>query len=135
MLARMKRREPEIEVPAKAKRRIFTKEYKLAMIEKADRCVEPGAIGQLLRQEGLYSSHLTMWRRQQRDGSLRALGRRRGPKVKSTAEQLEIKKLVRENDRLRRKLDHAEKIIVVQKKLSEVLGIQLEENDDATDLD
>ena len=125
---------PETEVPAKAKRRRFTKEYKLEILEKADRCVVSGEIGKLLRQEGLYSSQLTSWRKERRKGALQALERRRGPKTKKTPEQLKIEKLQRENERLRKKLDHAEKIISVQKKLSEVLGSQLEENDDATEL-
>ena len=125
----------ETEVSAKAKRRAFTKEYKLRILEKADRCVGSGEIGKLLRQEGLYSSHLTQWRKLRQHGSLKALGGRRGPKMKKTAEQLEIERLHREVERLRKKLGHAEKIIGVQKKLSEVLGIQLEENDDANESD
>ena len=92
-------RAPETEVPAKAKRRRFTKEYKLGILEKADRCVISGEIGKLLRQEGLYSSHLTLWRKERREGSLQALGRRRGPKTKKTSEQLKIEKLQRENER------------------------------------
>jgi len=125
----------ETEVPATAKRRTFTKEYKLRILEKADRCAGSGETGRLLRGEGLYSSHLTAWRKQRREGTLKALARKRGPKTKKTAEQREVDKLRRENARLRRKLDHAEKIIGVQKKLSEVLGIQLEEHDDATGKD
>lgn len=128
-----KTKAPETEVLAKGKRRTFTKEYKLRILERADQCVgEGGEIGKLLRREGLYSSHLTSWRKQRREGTLKALGRRRGPKTKKTAEQREIETLRRENERLHRKLDHAEKIIGVQKKLSEVLEIEL---DDATDLD
>jgi transposase len=123
---------PETEVLAKGKRRTYTKEYKLRILERADQCEAAGEIGKLLRREGLYSSHLTSWRKQRREGTLKALGRRRGPKTKKTAEQREIEKLRRENERLHRKLDHAEKIICVQKKLSEVLEIQL---DDATELD
>ena len=122
---------PETEVPAKATRRTFTKEYKLSILEKADRCTGPGEIGRLLRQEGLYSSHLTCWRALRREGGLRALGRKRGPKQTRTAEQLENEKLRHEIERLRKKLAHAEKIITVQKKLSEVLGIQLEDGGDA----
>ena len=121
----------ETEVPATAKRRTFTKEYKLKTLEKADRCAGSGEVGRLLRSEGLYSSHLTAWRRQRHEGTLKALARKRGPKTKVTAEQREVDKLRREVARLRRKLEHAEKIIGVQKKLSEVLGIQLEEGDDA----
>lgn len=124
----------ETEVSAKATRRTFTKEYKLEILEKADRCSSPGEIGELLRKEGLYSSHLSSWRAQRREGALKTMGRKRGPKAKKTAEQIELEKLRRENQRLRTKLDHAEKIITVQKKLSEVLGIPLE-NDDADELD
>lgn len=124
----------ETEVSAKTTRRTFTKEYKLEILEKADRCSSPGEIGELLRKEGLYSSHLSSWRAQRREGALKTMGRKRGPKAKKTAEQVELEKLRRENQRLRRKLDHAEKIITVQKKLSEVLGIPLE-NDDVDDLD
>lgn len=124
----------ETEVSAKATRRTFTKEYKLEILEKADRCSSPGEIGELLRKEGLYSSHLSSWRAQRREGALKTMGRKRGPKAKKTAEQAELEKLRRENQRLRKKLDHAEKIITVQKKLSEVLGIPLE-NDDVDDQD
>ncbi len=119
------------EVSAKATRRTFTKQYKLGILEQADRCTDSGELGKLLRREGLYSSHLTSWRAQRREGALRALGRKRGPKTKKTEDQLEIEKLQRENERLRKRLTHAEKIITVQKKLSEVLGIELEEEDDA----
>lgn len=125
----------ETEVSAKAKRRTFTKEYKLRILEKADRCVGSGEVGKLLRQEGLYSSHLTQWRKLRQHGTLKALGGRRGPKMQKTAEQLEIERLHREVERLRKRLGHAEKIIDVQKKLSEVLGIQLEEHDDANESD
>jgi transposase-like protein len=121
----------ESEVTATARRRSFTKEYKLRILDRADRCVGSGEVGRLLRAEGLYSSHLTAWRKQRHEGTLKALGRKRGPKPTKTAEQREVDKLRREVVRLRRKLDHAEKIIGVQKKLSEVLGIQLEEDNDA----
>jgi hypothetical protein len=49
---------PAIEVVAKAKRRQFTSEYKRKIVRDADGCKTPGAIGVLLRREGLYSSHL-----------------------------------------------------------------------------
>ncbi len=121
----------ESEVDSKAKRRSFTKEYKLDILERADRCTGSGDVGRLLRQEGLYSSHLNSWRAQRRAGSLKALSRKRGPKKTKSTEQLENEKLRRENERLRKKLEHAEKIIAVQKKLSEVLGIQLEDEDES----
>jgi len=122
------------EVESKAKRRRFSKEYKISILERADRCSGRGEVGKLLRQEGLYSSHLSIWRAQRRDGTLKALGRRRGP-TPATATQLENDRLKRENERLRKKLAHAEKIIDVQKKLSEVLGISLEGQSDADETD
>ncbi len=122
------------EVESKAPRRRFTREYKISILERVDACTNPGEIGKLLRQEGLYSSHLSSWRGQRRAGILNALGRKRGAKAKSSM-QLENEKLLRENTRLRKKLAHAEKIIDVQKKLSEVLGIPLEDETDATDSD
>lgn len=114
----------ETEIPERATRRHFTKEYKLRVLTEADKCSKPGEIGALLRREGLYSSHLTSWRAQRRDGTLKALGRKRGPKPRRTAEQVEADKLRRENERLREKLRKAEKIIEVQKKLAEVLGTE-----------
>jgi len=113
--------EIETEIPERATRRRFSEEYKLRVLEEADRCKKPGELGTLLRREGLYSSHLTSWRNQRREGTLKAFGRKRGPKPKHTSEQLELQKLQRENERLRERLRRAEKIIEVQKKLAEVL--------------
>ena len=80
----------------------------------------------MLRREGLYSSHLTTWRRQQEAGQLARLApRKRGPK--SNAEAEEVSRLRRENARLNRQLEKAELIIEAQKKLSEILGITLEQ--------
>lgn len=117
-----------VEVTPKATRRNFTTKYKLSILERADRCKTKGDIGRLLRQEGLYSSHLSTWRAARRAGTLEALGRKRGPKKAKTEEQLENERLQRDNERLRKKLAHAEKIIDVQKKLSEVLGVSLDED-------
>jgi len=122
------------EVESKAPRRRFTREYKISILERVDACTNPGEIGKLLRREGLYSSHLSSWRGQRREGILKALGRKRGPKKLESSTQLENEKLRRENEQLRKKLAYAEKIIDVQKKLSEVLGIPLDEID-ATDRD
>jgi transposase-like protein len=120
------------EVAPKARRRSFTTEYKLSILERADRCKNGGDVGRLLRQEGLYSSHLTTWRSARREGTLKALGRKRGPKAGKSAEQLELERLQRENERLRKKLAHAERILDVQKKLSEVLGVPLQGDEDET---
>jgi transposase len=102
----------------KAKRRTFTATYKLWVLEEAEKCREqPGGIGRLLRREGLYSSHLTTWRRQQEAGQLAGLApRKRGPKSNSEAE--EMSRLRRENARLSRQVEKAELIIEAQKNYS-----------------
>ena len=64
---------PDPEVVAKPKRRQFTAEYRLRILEEADRCMQPGEVGRLLRREGLYTSHLAAWRKARRQGSLRGL--------------------------------------------------------------
>ena len=61
---------PDPEVGAKPKRRKFTAQYRLRILEEAESCTQPGEVGRLLRREGLYSSHLTEWRRARREGSL-----------------------------------------------------------------
>src|SRR5512136_749017 len=71
---------PEVEVVAKATRRRFTAEYKRKILREADACTTPGAIGALLRREGLYSSNLTTWRAQRERGELAGLTpKKRGP--------------------------------------------------------
>ncbi len=75
---------PEVEVVAKATRRRFTAEYKLRVLREAEACTEPGAIGALLRREGLYSSNLTTWRAQRERGELLGLTpKKRGPAPKA----------------------------------------------------
>ncbi len=115
------------EVLEKASRRIFTAKYKLRVLEQADGCTESGQIGALLRREGLYSSHLTKWRRQRQAGTLSGLApRQRGRKVDPKARQTQrVTQLERENRRLRHQLAQAETIIDVQKKISSLLGIPL----------
>lgn len=113
---------PDPEVLAKAKRRQFTADYKRRILAEADATKESGAIGALLRREGLYSSHLTHWR-QQRDRGLAP--RQRGPKSKYDPLSEEVRKLRQDNDRLTQRLARAELIIDVQKKVSSLLGIPL----------
>jgi transposase-like protein len=117
------------EIEPKAKRRKFTASYKARIVAEADACKEDGQVGALLRREGLYSSHLCTWRVQARAGTLKALGRKRGPKKKRTEAQRRADELERENARLRAKLKHAEDIIEIQKKLSRILGVQLNPNE------
>jgi len=116
------RSEPDPEVGEKAKRRRFSAAYKARILEEVDR--SPGQTGAILRREGLYSSHLTSWRRQRLAGTLEALGKKRGPKGKSE-EQRELEKLRKENARLQRELDKAQVLIGAQKKLAEILGVDL----------
>jgi hypothetical protein len=91
----------ESEVEAKATRRRFTAEYKLWVLEQADRCEKPGELGALLRREGLYSSHLTQWREQRRRGVISGLRpKRRGRKPEPGAvERKRIEELERERTR------------------------------------
>jgi transposase len=107
------------------RRRTFSVAYKLRILREADACKRPGEVGALLRREGLYSSHLTKWRRDREQGALKALRpRKRGPKGPSPEAKL-IAQLERENQRLREELRRAQLISDAQKKLSELLGIPL----------
>ncbi len=115
------------EVVAKAKRRQYAAEYKLRILREIDECKGSGEVGALLRREGLYSSLVSKWREQSERGSLTGLsGHRRGPKVDPQA--VEIARLQRENKRLQEKLERAELIIDVQKKVARLLGVPLEDN-------
>jgi transposase len=117
-------RDPE--VLAKATRRRFSAEYKLQILDQVARCSGPGEVGSLLRREGLYSSHLTHWRKQRERGALQALGSKRGRKPSRTAEQVEIERLRRENERLAQRLAQVELIVEVQKKLCAAIDAQHE---------
>jgi len=122
------RPEPDPEVDAKPKRRRFTAKYKLQIIKEVEACREEGEIGALLRREGLYSSHLTTWRRQRDEGALRELGKKRGRKAKPRDKEKE--RLARENAQLKRQLAQAEQIIEIQKKVAGLLGIPLKTLED-----
>jgi len=116
----VKESQPDSEVRVNSKRRMFTVAYKQRILEEADWCVQQGDIGNLLRREGLYSSHLTTWRRQRTAGQLQLLTpQKRGPKKDEQAAKLVS--LGRENERLRAQLAQAELIITAQKKLSQAL--------------
>ena len=92
---------PDPELVEQAQRRRFTAEYKLRILREADACTKPGEIGELLRREGLYTSHLTYWRKQRREGALKELGKPRGRKPADRRDQ-EIAELNRRNERLDR---------------------------------
>jgi transposase len=108
---------PDPEVPPRARRRSFTAEYRTAVLREADACKQPGEVGALLRREGLYSSHLSEWRKQRDQGMLNT---KRGRRPTSRAEA-EVARLSRENDRLQRELRVARTVIEVQGKVSALL--------------
>lgn len=119
---------PDPEVRAVAKRRQFSAAYKLSVLAQADQGSGAGAIGELLRREGLYSSHLSTWRRERDAGALEALSRRGGRKARSTPEQKRVAALEAKNARLQRELEQARLIIEVQKKLCMLLGLPTAED-------
>lgn len=123
--------QPDPEVAPRAKRRTYTATYKLRILQEADGCNQPGQIGALLRREGLYSSHLSKWRRQRAAGQLEGLtDKKRGRKAKQDAKDAEIAVLRRENERLQAQLEQAELIIAAQKKLAQALEQTLTANRD-----
>jgi len=117
----------ETEVVAKASRRRFTASEKLRVLREADRCRKPGELGALLRREGLYSSHLSAWRAARKRGELAGLTpRRRGPKAKAVdPRDKKIAELERETRRLHARLERAEGLIALQKKVAQLLGAPL----------
>ncbi len=119
---------PDPEVTGKAVRRKFTAKYKLRILQEADACAAQGQMGALLRREGLYSSNLTTWRRQRKQGALEALSpKHRGPRTKNMdPSACRIAELEKENARLKKELKQAAIIIAVPKKLSEILQIPLD---------
>ena len=124
---------PDPEVRERAARRRFTAEYKLQVLREADQCAGVGEVGALLRREGLYSSHLTTWRRQREHGALVALAPKKRGRAAAAVSPLarRVAELEREKARLERRLKQAETIIEVQKKVSEILGIPLKSPADA----
>ncbi len=122
---------PSSEVLERPVRRRFSVEYKVKYLSEADACTETGQLGELFRREGLYSSHLTTWRKQRDEGVLAGLTpKRRGRKAKPKNPLAdENKRLQRENERLKEQLRQAELIIDVQKKVSEMLNIPLKTPD------
>ena len=108
------------ELVERAKRRTFTAQYKLEILEKAEACTRPGEIGELLRREGLYTSHLTYWRKQRRAGALKELGRPRGRKP-ADRRDAEMAALRRRAERAEAELQKARKVIEIQGNVSALL--------------
>jgi transposase len=109
------------QIPSKTRKRSFTAAYKLDFIKRADACKNRGEIGALLRQESLYSSHLTKWPQQKPQGLFGSPVR--GRKPKTHAGNTEYKTLEKHCQALEARLKQAEAIIEVQKKVSEIFGI------------
>jgi transposase-like protein len=123
---------PEVEVAEKAVRRQFSAEYKRKILKEADACTQEGEIGALLRREGLYSSHLAVWRAARDRSEIAGLApKKRGPKaVPPDPRDRKIVELERETRRLKSRLERAEALVDLQKKVSAILGIALPESDE-----
>jgi len=116
---------PNPEVKTKAERRRFTTAYKLRILSEAENCTEPGELGALLRREGLYDSHLWRWRKAQEEGRLNLSSKREKKSAKTQALKQTIAELEQEKERLSKALEQAELVIDVQKKLSQLFGLEV----------
>jgi transposase len=111
---------PDPELVDRPSRRRYTAEYKLRILREAEACTRPGEIGALLRREGLYTSHLTYWRKQRDAGALKELGRPRG-RTPADRREVEIAELRRRTERLEGELQKARKVIEIQGNVSALL--------------
>ncbi len=119
---------PAIEVVAKATRRRFTVEYKRAIVREADACKTPGAIGALLRREGLYSSHLTTWRGARERGELAGAPKKRGPARRVVdSRDAKLAEQAREITRWQKSAERAEALVELQKQVAALLGTPITE--------
>lgn len=112
--------------PSRPERRKFSKAYKRRIVQEVSRCGH-GEIGALLRREGLYSSQLTKWRREEARGELSESSSKKKSNKRKVSEAAALRE---ENARLNRKLEQAELIIDAQKKLSQALEQTLSEPKD-----
>jgi transposase len=111
---------PDPELVERPKRRRFTAKYKLEILEQAEACTRPGEIGELLRREGLYTSHLTAWRKQRKAGALKELGKPRGRKPADRRDR-ELAEMRRRAERAEAELQKAKKVIEIQGNVSALL--------------
>jgi transposase len=122
---------PDPEVAEKRKRRRFSAAYKAKIVQAADACIESGEIGALLRREGLYSSQLSSWRRLYHAGALSGLrDDKRGRKPSRHPLEEENERLRKQLERTEKRLQQAETIIDIQKKVAQMLGIPLKNVED-----
>ena len=115
---------PDPELVEQAKRRAFTAEYKARILAEADACSRPGEVGELLRREGLYTSHLTYWRKQRKDGALKELGQPRGRKP-ADKRDAQIAALTRRAERAESELAKMKRVVEIQGNLSALLDEML----------
>lgn len=122
------------ECVAAGRRRRFSAAYKVRIVSEADACTEPGEVAALLRREGLYSSHLSNWRREMRREALVGMkAKKRGRRPTKTPEQRRIEELEKRNAALEKELYIANALLDLQKKASELLGITLDSTDRGDD--
>jgi transposase len=115
---------PDPELVEQAKRRSFTAKYKARILAEADACSRPGEVGELLRREGLYTSHLTYWRKQRKDGALKELGQPRGRKPVDRRDE-QIANLERKLERSEAELAKMKRVVEIQGNLSALLDEML----------
>jgi transposase len=120
------------EVSAKRRRRRYSAEDKRRVLREADACNKPGELGALIRREGIYSSTLSQWRAARQRGEIAGLtAKKRGPKAHAVdARDREIWQLQKENQKLKKRAERAEALVEIQKKVSQLLGIQLQSSDE-----
>lgn len=113
-------------VDDKPKRRVFEPQYKLEILERLEECRgKRGAVGELLRKEGLYAAQVAKWREETEEALSGALQKKRGPKPNLEAKaEKRIAQLEKELGRVNERLRQAEVVIEVQKKISEILGVK-----------
>lgn len=107
-------RRPGPKVPARARRRTFTAQYKLDILAEYDAAPD-GEKGALLRREGLYSSHLIDWRRSRDAGALASLAAPRGRKARDRRDE-QIAQLETEKHRLEQELAKTRSVVDIQAK-------------------
>ena len=117
---------PDPELVKQAKRRTFTAKYKAEILAKADACTKPGEVGELLRAEGLYTSHLVYWRKQRKEGALKELGQPRGRKPVDTRDA-QIASLTRRAERAESELVKMKRVVEIQGNVSALLEEMLGE--------
>jgi transposase-like protein len=118
---------PDPELVQQAKRRTFTAKYKARILAEADACSAPGEVGELLRREGLYTSHLTYWRKQRKDGALKELGQQRGRKPADQRDS-QIVALTRRAERAEAEVQKMQRVLEIQGNVSALLEEMLGTN-------